>query len=137
MRTIQQPTLLNGSLVLTDQEDIANVTDTASLSASCDSNKMLLGEGDKLGPLGPDIISHTNPLSTMGKHRRKIIAIRDVDSGSGSGVSGSSAQGYRELSYSESYHEAFLAKPIGTELRNVQRDAKWVYSEILKSTLEP
>lgn len=117
MRTIQQPPLLTGSLVLTDQEDIANVTDTASLSASCDSNKMLLGEGDKLGPLDPDIISHTNPLATMGKHRRKIIAIRDVDPGSGSGASG-----YRELSYSESYHEAFLAQPIGTELRNVQSE---------------
>ena len=40
------------------------------------------------------------------------------------GVSGSlSAQGYRELSYSESYHEAFLTQPIGAGLRNVQRDA--------------
>ena len=77
MRTIQQPPLLTGS------QDIPNVTDTASLSASCDSSKMLLGEGDKLGSLGPDIISHTNPLSTMGKHRRKIIAIRDVDTSSG------------------------------------------------------
>ena len=81
MRTIQQPPLLTGS------QDIANVTDTASLSASCDSSKMLLGEGDKLGTLGPDIISHTNPLSTMGKHRRKIIAIRDVDTSSGAVLS--------------------------------------------------
>ena len=129
MRTIQQPTLLSGSLILpSDQEDIANVTDSASLSTSCDSKKMLLGEGDKLAPLGPDIISHTAPLSTMGKHRRKIIAIRDVDA-SGSGASGSlGAQGYRELSYSESYHEAFLAQPIGTESRIVRlkRDANTI-----------
>ena len=81
MRTIQQPPLLTGS------QDIANVTDTDSLSTSCDSSKMLLGEGDKLGTLGPDIISHTNPLSTMGKHRRKIIAIRDVDTSSGAVLS--------------------------------------------------
>ena len=75
MRTIQQPTILTGSLVLSEQEDMAAL-DSASLSTSCDSSKLLLGEDrDKLTARGPDIISHTDPLSSLGKHRRKIIAI--------------------------------------------------------------
>ena len=77
MRTIQQPTILTGSLVLSEQEDMAAL-DSASLSTSCDSSKLLLGEDrdrDKLAARGPDIISHTDPLSSLGKHRRKIIAI--------------------------------------------------------------
>ena len=75
MRTIQQPTILTGSLVLSEQEDMAAL-DSASLSTSCDSSKLLLGEDrDKLALRGPDIISHTDPLSSLGKHRRKIIAI--------------------------------------------------------------
>ena len=71
--------------------------DTDSLSGSCDSKAMLVcGEGAGAGQL------------KGGKHRRKIIAIPVGGAGEGG-----AAQGYRELGFSESYHEAFLAKPIG------------------------
>ena len=71
--------------------------DTDSLSGSCDSKAMLVGgEGAGAGQL------------KGGKHRRKIIAIPV-----GGAAEGGAAQGYRELGFSESYHEAFLAKPLG------------------------
>ena len=69
--------------------------DTDSLSGSCDSKAMLVG-GEGAGQL------------KGGKHRRKIIAIPV-----GGAAEGGAAQGYRELGFSESYHEAFLAKPLG------------------------
>lgn len=93
-----QPTKLNGSLVLTDQEEIGHI-DSDSFSNS--DSKNISDDTEKL--VGPDIISHTNGLSM--KHRRKIIAI-PVDKGD------HAPQGYRELSYSESYHEAFLTQPL-------------------------
>ena len=80
--------------------------DTDSLSGSCDSKAMLVGgEGAGAGQL------------KGAKHRRKIIAIPVGGAGEGG-----AAQGYRELGYSESYHEAFLAKPIGEYASNLLYD---------------
>ena len=56
-----QPTIINGSLVLTDQEDVTSVRSTES--------KNLLSDCETVTVPGPDII----PLPL--KHRRKIIAI--------------------------------------------------------------
>ena len=81
LRTIQQQqsTFLNGSLILTSQEDIGVIDSGDSISSA---KKILItsstSDSEKLN--GPDIISHTNAL----KHRRKIIAIPVDGNGSGS-----------------------------------------------------
>ena len=88
-----QSTFLNGSVILTSQEDI-EVMDAGDAGVNFDSNNILIRPGDPDSMVGPDIISHTNPV----KHRRKIIAI-PVDGDS----SGITPQAYRELNFAESY----------------------------------
>ena len=104
LRTIhqQQSTFLNGSVILTSQEDI-EIMDTGEPSVNFDSNNILIRTGDSDTMVGPDIISHTNPVNM--KHRRKIIAI-PVD-GDKSGIT---PQAYRELNFAESYHEGFKSQ---------------------------
>ena len=88
-----QPTACNGSVVVTDQEDIGHIdTETAAAAARAGQTEP---PAEKL--MGPDIISHTNGLAM--KHRRKIIAI-PVSAGD------RRPQGYRELSYSGRPHNS-------------------------------
>ena len=85
--------------------------DTDSLSGSCDSKAMLVG-GEGAGAGAGQLKG--------AKHRRKIIAIPVGGAGEGG-----AAQGYRELGFSESYHEAFLAKPIGDYSCSLLYDPIW------------
>ena len=107
MRTLKHQQAHSQSLVLTEHEELSNHDGD---SPNCEEKQNIyLGDTETL-ITGPDIISHT----TGAKHRRKIIAIPVSSEGDKAGA-------YRELSYSDSYHESFLPQPLGIEKFNSEK----------------
>lgn len=105
MRTLKHGQAHSQSLVLTEHEELSN-HDSPNGE---EKQNIYLGDTETLIS-GPDIISHT----TGAKHRRKIIAIPVSTEGDRAGA-------YRELGYSDSYHESFLPQPLGIEKFNSEK----------------